>query len=71
MKENESGLETRSAELVRNFADAPPQNGGISKASKGINLSEDIFAGYNNCLRGGGVDFKEYLQVRASPTTPP
>lgn len=39
------------------------QHGGISKASKGINLSEDIFAGYNNILRGGGVEFKEYLQV--------
>ena len=26
--------------------------GGISKSSKGINLSEDIFAGYNNCIRG-------------------
>ena len=39
------------------------QNGGISKASKGINLSEDIFAGYNNLLRGGSVEFKEYVQV--------
>ena len=39
------------------------QNGGISKASKGINLSEDIFAGYNNVLRGGAVEFKEYVQV--------
>jgi 1,3-beta-glucan synthase component len=29
--------------------------GGVSKASKGINLSEDIFAGYNNCIRGGQV----------------
>jgi callose synthase len=37
--------------------------GGISKASKGINLSEDIFAGYNNLLRGGSVGFKEYVQV--------
>ncbi|KAL3922878.1 MAG: hypothetical protein SGILL_001970 [Bacillariaceae sp.] len=37
--------------------------GGVSKASKGINLSEDIFAGYNNILRGGSVGFKEYLQV--------
>jgi len=37
--------------------------GGISKSSKGINLSEDIFAGYNNVLRGGAVGFKEYLQV--------
>jgi len=37
--------------------------GGISKSSKGINLSEDIFAGYNNANRGGQVGFKEYLQV--------
>eukprot|EP00527_Entomoneis_sp_CCMP2396_P004586 CAMPEP_0198149796 /NCGR_PEP_ID=MMETSP1443-20131203/48174_1 /TAXON_ID=186043 /ORGANISM="Entomoneis sp., Strain CCMP2396" /LENGTH=674 /DNA_ID=CAMNT_0043814927 /DNA_START=126 /DNA_END=2150 /DNA_ORIENTATION=+ len=36
--------------------------GGISKASKGINLSEDIFAGYSNVLRGGTVGFKEYVQ---------
>eukprot|EP00638_Chattonella_subsalsa_P004550 CAMPEP_0117750646 /NCGR_PEP_ID=MMETSP0947-20121206/10498_1 /TAXON_ID=44440 /ORGANISM="Chattonella subsalsa, Strain CCMP2191" /LENGTH=2124 /DNA_ID=CAMNT_0005568865 /DNA_START=100 /DNA_END=6474 /DNA_ORIENTATION=+ len=37
--------------------------GGISKASKGINLSEDIFAGYNNQLRGGNVQYKEYMHV--------
>jgi len=37
--------------------------GGISKSSKGINLSEDIFAGYNNAIRGGSVGFKEYVQV--------
>ncbi|KAE9353701.1 Callose synthase 7 [Phytophthora fragariae] len=36
--------------------------GGISKASKGINLSEDIFAGYNNCMRGGSVAFPEYTK---------
>ena len=39
------------------------QNGGISKASKGINLSEDVFAGYSNAVRGGSVGFKEYCQV--------
>ncbi|KAJ0393976.1 hypothetical protein P43SY_009808 [Pythium insidiosum] len=33
-----------------------------NKASKGINLSEDIFAGYNNCLRGGSVTFPEYIK---------
>ncbi|ONK69903.1 uncharacterized protein A4U43_C05F28050 [Asparagus officinalis] len=37
--------------------------GGISKASKGINLSEDIFAGYNSTLRGGNVTHHEYIQV--------
>jgi callose synthase len=35
--------------------------GGVSKASKGINLSEDIFAGYNNVLRSGSVRFPEYM----------
>ena len=37
--------------------------GGVSKASKGVNLSEDIFAGYNHTLRGGRVSFHEYIQV--------
>jgi len=36
--------------------------GGVSKASKGINLSEDIFAGFNTVSRGGHVAFKEYIQ---------
>ncbi|KAL7608015.1 hypothetical protein Lser_V15G11052 [Lactuca serriola] len=37
--------------------------GGISKASKLINLSEDIFAGFNCTLRGGNVTHHEYIQV--------
>jgi callose synthase len=37
--------------------------GGMSKASKGINLSEDVFAGFNATIRGHSVGFKEYLQV--------
>ncbi|XP_011082902.1 callose synthase 7 [Sesamum indicum] len=37
--------------------------GGISKASKTINLSEDIFSGYNSTLRGGYVTHHEYIQV--------
>ncbi|KAJ4808067.1 glucan synthase-like 3 [Rhynchospora pubera] len=37
--------------------------GGISKASKIINLSEDIFAGYNSTMRGGNVTHHEYMQV--------
>ncbi|XP_062105737.1 callose synthase 7-like [Humulus lupulus] len=37
--------------------------GGISKASKTINLSEDIFAGYNSTLRGGFITHHEYIQV--------
>ncbi|KAK9150881.1 hypothetical protein Syun_009190 [Stephania yunnanensis] len=37
--------------------------GGISKASKVINLSEDIFSGFNTTLRGGKVTHHEYIQV--------
>ncbi|KAK1414361.1 hypothetical protein QVD17_30105 [Tagetes erecta] len=37
--------------------------GGISKASKTINLSEDIFAGYNTTLRRGHITYHEYMQV--------
>ncbi|GMI67456.1 glucan synthase-like 7, callose synthase 7, Arabidopsis thaliana glucan synthase-like 7 [Hibiscus trionum] len=37
--------------------------GGISKASKIINLSENIFAGFNSTLRGGYITHHEYIQV--------
>uniref|UniRef100_A0A2P2MMM7 1,3-beta-glucan synthase n=5 Tax=Rhizophora mucronata TaxID=61149 RepID=A0A2P2MMM7_RHIMU len=37
--------------------------GGVSKASKVINLSEDIFAGINSTLREGNVTHHEYIQV--------
>ena len=37
-------------------------NGGTAKASKLINLSEDIFAGFNTTLRGGQVVHEEFLQ---------
>lgn len=37
--------------------------GGMSKASRGINLSEDVFAGFNATIRGRGVQFKEYVHV--------
>ncbi|CAI5729918.1 hypothetical protein KXD40_009367 [Peronospora effusa] len=36
--------------------------GGVSKASKGINLSEDVFAGFNSTLRGGVVTHVEFMQ---------
>uniref|UniRef100_K3W6F7 1,3-beta-glucan synthase n=1 Tax=Globisporangium ultimum (strain ATCC 200006 / CBS 805.95 / DAOM BR144) TaxID=431595 RepID=K3W6F7_GLOUD len=36
--------------------------GGLSKASKGINLSEDVFAGFNSTLRGGVVTHVEFMQ---------
>ncbi|KAF8031616.1 hypothetical protein BT93_D0741 [Corymbia citriodora subsp. variegata] len=37
--------------------------GGISKASKTINLSEDVFAGFNCTLRRGSITYHEYMQV--------
>eukprot|EP00246_Nothoceros_aenigmaticus_P012554 TRINITY_DN3954_c0_g1_i1.p1 TRINITY_DN3954_c0_g1~~TRINITY_DN3954_c0_g1_i1.p1 ORF type:complete len:892 (+),score=168.20 TRINITY_DN3954_c0_g1_i1:405-3080(+) len=37
--------------------------GGISKASKVINISEDIFAGFNCTERGGNITHHEYIQV--------
>jgi callose synthase len=37
--------------------------GGISKASRVINISEDIFAGFNTTLRQGNVTHHEYIQV--------
>ena len=37
--------------------------GGVSKASRGINLSEDIYAGFNHLLRGGTIPYIEYVQV--------
>ncbi|KAH9669029.1 callose synthase 5 [Citrus sinensis] len=37
--------------------------GGMSKASRNVNLSEDIFAGFNSVLRRGNVTHHEYIQV--------
>ncbi|XP_042062259.1 callose synthase 9-like [Salvia splendens] len=37
--------------------------GGISKASRVINISEDIFSGFNTTLRQGNVTHHEYIQV--------
>ncbi|RID81003.1 hypothetical protein BRARA_A03621 [Brassica rapa] len=37
--------------------------GGISKASRVINASEDIFAGFNSILRQGNTTHHEYIQV--------
>lgn len=37
--------------------------GGISKASRVINTSEDIFAGFNSTLRQGNITHHEYIQV--------
>ena len=38
-------------------------NGGVSKASRTLHVSEDIFGGFNAVLRGGAVLYAEYLQV--------
>ena len=40
--------------------------GGTSKMSKTINVSEDIFGGINVLLRGGSVSYVDYLQVGAA-----
>mmetsp|Transcript_4739 Transcript_4739/g.15247 ORF Transcript_4739/g.15247 Transcript_4739/m.15247 type:complete len:620 (-) Transcript_4739:259-2118(-) len=37
--------------------------GGLSKATKGLNLSEDIFAGMDAQLRGQNIVHREYFQV--------
>ncbi|KAG7022059.1 Callose synthase 9, partial [Cucurbita argyrosperma subsp. argyrosperma] len=37
--------------------------GGFSKASRAINISEDIYAGFNTTLRQGNVTHHEYIQV--------
>lgn len=41
--------------------------GGVSKACKGIHLSEDIFAGFNYVLRGGEATQADYIQARVIP----
>ncbi|KAL7139530.1 hypothetical protein ABFS83_09G058200 [Erythranthe nasuta] len=37
--------------------------GGISKSSRVINISEDIYAGFNSTLRQGNITHHEYIQV--------
>jgi callose synthase len=37
--------------------------GGISKASRVINISEDIYAGFNSTLRQGNITHHEYIQA--------
>ena len=36
-------------------------SGGVSKASKTLHVSEDIFAGFNATLRGGDIEYLEYI----------
>eukprot|EP00746_Dinoflagellata_sp_MGD_P059222 gnl/MRDRNA2_/MRDRNA2_25290_c0_seq1.p1 gnl/MRDRNA2_/MRDRNA2_25290_c0~~gnl/MRDRNA2_/MRDRNA2_25290_c0_seq1.p1 ORF type:complete len:1035 (+),score=149.27 gnl/MRDRNA2_/MRDRNA2_25290_c0_seq1:128-3106(+) len=37
--------------------------GGMSKATRGLNLSEDVFAGMDLVLRGGWVEYREYIHM--------
>ena len=46
-----------------------PARGGVSKSSKGINLSEDIYAGFNHLLRGATIPYIEYVQVGKGATS--
>eukprot|EP00928_Gymnodinium_smaydae_P017162 TRINITY_DN16559_c0_g1_i1.p1 TRINITY_DN16559_c0_g1~~TRINITY_DN16559_c0_g1_i1.p1 ORF type:complete len:1557 (+),score=196.35 TRINITY_DN16559_c0_g1_i1:34-4671(+) len=39
------------------------QQGGVSKGTKGLNLSEDVFAGIDLVLRGGWTLYREYFHV--------
>eukprot|EP00930_Biecheleria_cincta_P015653 TRINITY_DN12986_c0_g2_i1.p1 TRINITY_DN12986_c0_g2~~TRINITY_DN12986_c0_g2_i1.p1 ORF type:complete len:1556 (-),score=205.11 TRINITY_DN12986_c0_g2_i1:228-4286(-) len=39
------------------------QQGGVSKGTKGLNLSEDVFAGIDLLLRGGCTAYREYFHV--------
>ena len=36
-------------------------NGGVSKASRTLHVSEDIFGGANVILRGGAIDYTEFV----------
>ncbi|WVZ09184.1 hypothetical protein V8G54_013714, partial [Vigna mungo] len=37
--------------------------GGISKASRVINISEDIYSGFNSTLRQGNITHHEHIQI--------
>ena len=32
--------------------------GGVSKATRQLHISEDVFGGYNHCLRGGDIKYR-------------
>ncbi|PWA59606.1 glucan synthase-like 8 [Artemisia annua] len=38
--------------------------GGISKASRVTNISEDMYAGFNSTLRQGNITYHEYIQLK-------
>ncbi|PNH09351.1 putative callose synthase 6 [Tetrabaena socialis] len=35
--------------------------GGVSKATRQLHISEDVFGGFNHTLRGGQIKYKEYI----------
>ena len=37
--------------------------GGVSKANRGLHVSEDVFGGYNVLLRGRRIQFVDYISV--------
>ena len=38
-------------------------SGGVAKASRTLHVSEDIFGGFNVVLRGGTIDYAEFIHV--------
>jgi hypothetical protein len=38
-------------------------NGGVSKATKSLHVSEDVFGGYNVMLRGRDITYVDYVAV--------
>lgn len=38
-------------------------NGGVSKSTKSLHVSEDVFGGYNVMLRGRDITFVDYHAV--------
>jgi hypothetical protein len=37
--------------------------GGFSKATRQLHISEDVFSGYNHTLRGAGIKYREYISA--------
>ena len=45
--------------------------GGVAKASKTLHVSEDIFGGFNVILRGGTIDYAEFVHCGKGTPAPP
>ncbi len=43
------------------FFPFPVTQGGLSKATRQLHISEDVFGGYNHTLRGAQIKYKEYI----------